>query len=606
MKKFKKILSVFMAVIMMLSCVSIIGYAKEAEITPTIIVPGLFQSEFHYYENGEIAVDADGNPLAAPFFMDVSMDFIGAAVTTALLPIAAMLIRQEDKDQLAAKAVSELIGELLLGKQKSDANGNLVTDVRATYYDHSFAELSEEQKTSVLGHFPVEEYFDLAGEEYLYIFNYVSTGNMIQTANDLYDYIQFVKEDTGSKKVNLVPVSQGGSITNALMKIYYDNGISLKRDINRIVFTVPALDGAALIGDSYRYGFTKGSYEIYNTMFPSVIGKENYLGYIINIVLRLMPKADVDSLLDVVVDTLINDYLKYSTLMWGLCPSGDYPTCRDMYLADEEMAEIRRQADWYYDAQLNSQRYILQAVLHGVEVFDIVDTNVHLYQLAVSYDEINADGMIQLSSTSMGAYSTGVNEKLPEDYVPARDCCFNKNHNHEDPDGIVDARAGLLPDRTFYFSGQNHAETASNDVIMSLIIHLLTDESFTSVYSYPEKFPQFNYARNTLQLRKDVDSMRNYDLSTLSSADATELKNAIAQVDAMLANTIIDVDECQEAKDRFYAIYDKIINADTIISDKEASNTLLTVTKTISDALYYIYGDAAFSEMPFEILNKIL
>ncbi len=602
----KKIIAVIMALVMMLSCVSIMGYAKESKVTPTIIIPGLFQSEFHYYENGEIAVDADGNPLAAPFFMDVSMDFIGSAVTTALLPIASMLIRQEDKDQLAAKAVSELIGELLLGKQKSDANGNLVTDVRATYYDHSFAELSEEQKTSVLGHFPVEEYFDIAGEEYLYIFNYVSTGNMIQTANELYDYIQFVKKDTGAKQVNLVPVSQGGSIANALMKIYYDNEISLDRDINRIVFTVPALDGAALIGDSYRYGFTKGSYEIYNTMFPSVIGKENYLGYIINIVLRLMPKADVDGLLDVVVDTLINDYLKYSTLMWGLCPSGDYEVCRDMYLADEEMAEIRRQADWYYDAQLNSQRYILKAVLQGVEVFDIVDTNVELYQLAVSYDEINADGMIQLESTSIGAYSEGVNEKLPDDYVARRDCCFNENHNHKDPDGIVDARAGLLPDTTFYFSGQNHAETASNDVIMSLIIHLLTDESFTSVYSYPDKFPQFNYGRNTLQLRKDVDSMRDYDIRELSYSDAMELKGAIAQVDEMLADTVVDVEKCQVAKDRFYAIYDKIVEADTIVSDKDVSDTLLDVTKTISDALYEIYGDAAFSEMPFKILDKIL
>ncbi len=602
MKKMKKLLSVFMAVVMMLSCLSVLGYAKEEEITPTIIVPGLFQSEFHYYENGEIAVDASGEPLAPPFFMEVSLDFVGALVTEALLPIVAMLIRQEDKDQLAATAVADIIADLLLSKQQSDANGNFVTDVRAAYYDHSFAELSEEQKTSVLGHFPVEEYFDIAGEEYLYIFNYVSTGNMIKTANELYDYIQFVKKDTGAKRVNLVPVSQGGSIANALMKIYNEKDISLKRDINRIVFTVPALDGAALIGDSYRYGFTKGSYEIYNTMFPSVLGYENYLGYIINIVFRLMPKADVDNLLDIVVDTLINDYMRYSTLMWGLCPSGDYEACRDMYLADEEMAEIRRQADWYYDAQLNSQRYILQAVLQGVEIFDIVDTNVNLYQLAVSYDEINADGMIHMSSTSMGAYSTGVYEVLPEDYVARRDCCFNENHNHEDPEGIVDARAGLLPDTTFYFSGQNHAETASNDVIMSLIIHLLTDESFTSVYSYPDKFPQFNYSRNTLQLRKDVDSMRDYDIRKLSYSDAVELKGAIVQVDEMLAETVIDVDKYKAAKERFYSIYDKIFEKDTVVSDDE----LLDITKTISDALYEAYGDAAFSEIPFKILENIL
>lgn len=602
----KKIISVVMAVIMMLSCMSILGCAKAPEVTPTIIIPGLFQSDFHYYENGEIATNADGEPLAAPFFVDVSMDFVGAALTTALVPVASMLIRQEDKDQLAAKAVSKLVGELLVGKQKSDANGNLISDVRATYYEGSFATLTEKQQEKVLSHFPIEEYFELAGEEYLYVFNYVSTGNMLQTANALYDYIQFVKEDSGSDKVNIVPVSQGGSIANALMKLYDEKGVSLSRDINRIVFTVPALDGAALIGDSYRYGFTDSSYEVYNTMFPSLLGDENYLSYIINIVLRLMPNADVNNLLDIVADTLINDYLRYSTLMWGLCPSGDYPTCRDMYLADAELAEIRRQADWYYDAQLNSDKYILKAKLQGVEIFDIVDTNVELYQLAVSYDDINADGMIQLDSTSMGAYSVGVNEKLPDDYTPARVNCLNPFHDHTDPDGIIDAYSGLLPDTTFYFSGQNHAETASNDVLMSLIIHLLTDESFTSVYSYPNKFPQFNYSRNTLQLRKDVDTMRDYDTTTLTSADATELKGAIAQVDEMLSNTVIDVAEYEEANDRFYAIYDKIINGDSLLSEKNTSKTLYVVTKTISDSLYAVYGDAAFSEMPMATLNKII
>lgn len=605
MKKFKRIVAVVMAVVMMLSCISVLGYAKEEEVIPTIIIPGLFQSDFHYYENGELAVNKDGEPLAAPFFVEVSADFIYAAVTTALLPVTLMFIRQYDKDQMAAKAVSKLLGEMLVGKQKSDANGNLVNDVRATYYDGSFATLTDEQKEGVLSHFPIQEYFGIAGEEYLYVFNYVSTGNMIQTANDLYDYIQFVKEDANSDKVNIVPVSQGGSIANALMKLYDEKDIPLSRDINRMVLTVPALDGAALVGDSYRYGFTNTSYEVYNTMFPSLIGVDNYLSYIINIITRLMPHADVNNLLKIIADTLINDYLRYSTLMWGLCPSGDYPVCRDMYLAGDEMAEIRRQADWYYDAQLHSEEYIMNAKRSGVEVFDIVDTNTELYRLAVSYKDINADGMIQLDSTSIGAYSAGVNEKLPADYEPYRVMCTNPAHDHTDPDGIVDAYSGLLPDTTFYFSGQNHADTASNDVIMSLIIHLLTDESFVDVYSYPDKFPQFNYGRKTLQLRKDVDTMRDYDTSALSFADAAELNGAIAQVDAMLANTLVNADECKEANDRFYAIYDKIMDGGNIFSEKNTSRLLLFVTKSISDTLYNVYGDAAFSEMPIITLNKI-
>lgn len=598
MKKMKKALAVMLAIVITLSCVSVLGYSAKQEYVPTIIIPGLFQSETYAYENGEIACDANGTPLAAPFYVSIGEKEITDIVTKALLPITKMFITQEDKDALAAKEVSKILAGILMGKQRSDANGKFIDDVRPAVYQGSVATIEDYQLEGVLADFPVQEYFDIAGMENLYVFNYVSTGNMIQTAKDLYDYIQFVKKDTGAKKVNLIPVSQGGSITNGLMKYYDEQNISLSRDINRIVFAVPALDGAALLGDCYRYGFNKNSKALYTTAMPSVIGYENYLGYIINIAMRLMPKTDVDVLLDCIADAMVNDYLKYSTLLWGLIPSGDYPACREKYLMGDDMAEIRRQADWYYDAQLKSEDYILEAIEDGVKVFDIVDTNVELYQLAVSHDKQNCDGIIHVDSTSMGAYSVNVGTKLPENYVASRNNCTDpKNHDHTDPEGIMDVCSGLLPEHTFYFSGQNHATTASNDVIMTLIIHLLTDESFTSVHSYPDKFPQFNYGRETKTLREDVDSMRDYDTSTLTAEDAKELSEAIEQVDEMLENKVVDTEEFKAANDRFYDIYNKIISGDSAKTTKGINRALYIITRTVSDVLFFIYGDKAFSEM---------
>lgn len=598
MKKMKKALAVMLAIVITLSCVSVLGYSAKQEYVPTIIIPGLFQSETYAYENGEIACDANGTPLAAPFYVSITEKEITDIVTKALLPITKMFITQEDKDALAAKEVSKILAGILMGKQRSDANGEFIDDVRPAVYQGSVATIEDFQLEGVLADFPVQEYFEIAGMENLYVFNYVSTGNMIQTAKDLYDYIQFVKKDAKSDKVNLIPVSQGGSITNGLMKYYDEQGISLSRDINRIVFAVPALDGAALLGDCYRYGFNKNSKALYTTAMPSVIGYENYLGYIINIAMRLMPKADIDVLLDEIANAMVNDYLKYSTLLWGLIPSGDYPACREKYLMGDDMAEIRRQADWYYDAQLKSEDYILEAIEDGVKVFDIVDTNVELYQLAVSHDKQNCDGIIHVDSTSMGAYSVNVGTKLPENYVASRNNCTDpKNHDHTDPDGIMDVCSGLLPEHTFYFSGQNHATTASNDVIMTLIITLLTDESFTSVHSYPDKFPQFNYSRETKRLREDVDYMRDYDTSTLTAEDAKELREAIAQVDEMLANKVVDTEEFKAANDRFYDIFNKITSGDSAKTTKGITRALYIITRTISDVLYFIYGDKAFSEM---------
>lgn len=607
MKKIKKVLAVVLAMVLVVSCLSVLGYSAKKEYVPTIIIPGLFQSETYHYENGEIATDANGVPLARPFYVSIGMEEIGDIVTKALLPITRMFISQHDKDGLAAKEVSKILAGILMGKQRSDANGNMIDDTRAVLYQGSMADVTDAELEHVLSQFPIQEYFDIAGKENMYVFNYVSTGNMIQTAKTLYDYIQFVKKDTGAEKVNLVPVSQGGSITNGLMKYYDEQNISVARDINRIIYVVPALDGAALLGDCYRYGFNKNSDALYTTAMPSVIGYENYLGYVINIAMRLMPKTDIDVLLDAIADAMINDYLRYSTLMWGLVPSGDYPVCREKYLMGDDMAEIRRQTDWYYDAQLNSENYILEAIADGVKVFDIVDTNVELYQLAVSHASQNCDGIIHVDSTSMGAYSVNVGTKLPADYVPSRNNCSDPaHHDHTDPEGIMDVCSGLLPETTFYFSGQNHAATGSNDVIMTLIIQLATDESFTSIHSYPDKFPQFNYSRETKKLREDVDAMRDFDTSTLTPEAAAELEAAIAQVDEMLANKVVDVDEFKAANDRFYAIKGQIDNGDAVDTTAGLNRVLYILTKTVSDVLYLIYGDTAFSEMGVFWLDKFM
>ena len=94
MKKIKKVLAVVLAMVLVVSCLSVLGYSAKKEYVPTIIIPGLFQSETYHYENGEIATDANGVPLARPFYVSIGMEEIGDIVTKALLPITRMFISQ--------------------------------------------------------------------------------------------------------------------------------------------------------------------------------------------------------------------------------------------------------------------------------------------------------------------------------------------------------------------------------------------------------------------------------------------------------------------------------------------------------------------------------
>ena len=624
MKKSKKLIALLLAVVMLSSTllvgVNAINWGGHTpyvpvddDVLPTIIVPGLFQSETKYYdENGNVALNANGEEYVMPFFMDTTEEIIVKALTEALVPISELLIKQEDKDQKAAHAVADVLCETLMGKQKLDENGQFINDIRATEYFGSFDTLSAHDQETILEHFPMEYYIEHAGADKLYVFSYASLDNMISIANNLYDFIQFVKEDSGYDKVNIVPISQGGSVANALMQIYNEKDRSLAEDINKMVFAVPSLNGSTLVGEIMEYGLIDEDNEIYCEMIPALVGEENILSYAINVLLRIMPNADLHAILDIVFDTFIKDYAGYSTALWGLCPTENYPGAREKYLMAEGMESIREQTDWYYQTQLNSDANILKAKADGVQIYDIVDYNVPLFHIVDSWDTVPADGIIQLDSTSMGAYSAGNNVKLPADYVPTHSNCTDpQNHDHTDPNGLVDPCTGLLPETTFYFLNQSHESSASNDVFMKLASAILMDSNFTSVHSYPDVFPQFNTGRNTKNLAKDTDEYRDYDTSALSDEDRIELEEAIAQVDMMLDNTVVNTNEVQAAKTRFYNICERIEwleeealkDPDAPVEEKENTAYLdfsylfKDILHILSDVLFRFFGGAGFSDM---------
>ncbi len=558
---------------------------------PSLVIPGIFQSEvFLYDENGEIAVNGDGEQYSGPFYLESTAEIVKIAVARLLVPLVLALGFQNDFFDMLATQAGEAIGDILLENIKCDENGKVIKDIRATKYNASVAELSDHDREHILDNVPLEKYIEIAGADHLYFFSYYSLGNMIDTVEELYDYIQMIKEQTGHDKINIVPISQGGSLANMLLQMYKDKGRDISEDINRIVYVVPAKNGSTLVGEIIEHGLLDDDEAIYGYMIPRLLDGE-WTSYLINLVLRFFPKDVLNSLLDGAVEGLINNGLKYSTLIWGLCPSENYPAGAEKYLSDENTKEIRRQTDIFYNAQLNADQNILDAKAAGVKVFDICGYNYSLYAIVDSWDNVNADGIIQLESTSMGAVSYGVDVELPEGYVTENPRCTNPDHNHIDPHNIVDARAGLLPDHTFYFYNQNHERTGSNDVVMQLAVELLTDENFTDVYTYPDRFPQFNTARNTKGIINDIKRAKQMDTSALAPEVAQEFETAIAKVEAVLANTVVDNEALEAAKEEFYIARAHAEGYEYTPEEVDKTEQILaSVFKLANDLVYKFFG----------------
>ncbi len=550
---------------------------------PTIVIPGISQTEtFLLDENGNRMFTADGKPMMS-YPPSVESD---ALVKTLAWPLARTLITQKDNGftDVAANVVEDVFSSLATGLDTQP-----VRSVEVVKYPQSVARCSAHDKSYIYSCIPLQTYSSLAGEDHLYFLAFNSFGNNLEVAQELYDMIQLVKRETGHSKVNLCPISLGATITNSLLEFYpqvYD-------DINKVVFIVPALDGSAIVSDVFKGNLSLGDEMLYKDLFPSLFG--GYLPYLINVALRLLPKQVVLDLLDKVLDRLQQSALVNCTVMWSLVPSADYPALAEKFLSDPAHAEVKRQTDIYYQAQLHSLANILKLVDCGIPVFDVVDYNFALYSIAGSYDKINADGVIHLDSTSMGATSGPVNTPLPAGYAQQNTHCSNPAHHHLSPDGTVDASTGLLPETTFYFNKQAHEGTARNDVIIKLATELLLGDEIQNVFSAPDRYPQFNNSRESKFLINDLRNAKLIDQSTLAPEDAAELQAAIDECDAVINNTVVDYDAFVRANTRLNNIRYKIGVAQPPQKDQwgDLAEVLL---KVASEALYRYWGPRGFSD----------
>ncbi len=485
----KKLLAVILAFSLVLSCFTISTFAAEEKLTdcgsdcefyPTIIIPGLGQSEVWVLDdNGDFVRNSDGEKVPTfPAYIQIPK-----LIKTLIGPALLSLATQSDMgfSDAFVKALYDAF-EINICDENAQTTDKAFTE----RYMHSLADCTPEERAACYHHVPLDKYETTYPEDHLYYFTYNSFGNILDIADELYDYIHMVMEQTGHDKVIISPISQGGSVSNALLEYHPD----VMDVIHKVLFIVPALDGSTIVGDIFndRIRFLDPNV-LYDGFLSTFFNEET--SSLIEVLLRILPDEVIMTALEKGCDMLVKDVMTTSTGMWALCPSGMYKTAADKYLADRP--EIRRQTDLYYQAQANARANIQKMVDNGVQVFNIAEYDVQVYGVGYSYADSNGDGIIQLDSTSMGATAALVGETLPADYKQANTSinCTDPTHNHISPDRVVDASTGLLPDTTFYFKGQKHEITANNETILLLARRLLENDDIKDVYSSPD-FQQFN------------------------------------------------------------------------------------------------------------------
>ncbi len=532
----------------------------KTEHSPVIIIPGIGQSPVDYYNpDGTQAVDDDGKPLGGYYTMIVvdTRDIVNKLLKTLLLPTLATLLFQFDLG--FTKAVGKVL-EQILAAHKTNPDGTLVNDLRARRTTKSVAEMEKEDRDMFYRQFPMKKMTAEIGEDKAFYFAYSLMGDAIQTAKELDEYIQVVKEKTGCPQVTLVNVSLGGSVYVAYLDMFKDKG-----DLDQVINVVAALKGTDAMGDLYERNFSLYDRYLYSGLVPDLLetlgmGSDANTGHLIGVALHLFPRKVLENLLTAAYDYMQENILINNAQLWATVPMNRYPGLRERYLSDPAHAELRKKVDAYFGMQKRFDQNTLDAVKAGVRVDNICGYGLHfgdveyfVFGCGKSTPDSNGDGILHIGSTSQGATCVPAGTQFPADYKQAKPSKEYPDYSYIGPNRSVDASTCVLPDNTWFFEDQHH-EAGRNDIILNLATALALDLELNNVHSKPTVWPQFNGTALTEWIRRDWVPKAQATLEdpavTLSPEVRKELEEAMNAAQDLMNGTIADAEKTKAAAKR--------------------------------------------------------
>ncbi len=564
-KGFKRALALVLCASMLVSVGAIGASAAEktecggkCDHSPIVILPGINHSPTYLYNaDGSRYLDADGNEVGGTLLI-LELSKLWGTLPKLILSLLGTLTLQHNVglEQAAYEAASAAFWV-----QKCDDKGNHVENLQTQRWNHPISEMTKEDKEWLYRMIPLQTIESEYGGDHIYMYTFNLVGDPITSANELDEYIKMVKEQTGHDKVTLLPVSLGGTILTAYLN---EHG---HEDIDQIVNVVACLDGTDVVADMMERKWNLDDEYFYHEFIPPILGDDASLGYLINCILHILPRSGVDAILSGAISGILDTVMINCPQIWAMIPSNRYDALAKKYLKDKP--DLKAKTDRFQKARLNLEQNILDAVADGVRVNTIAAGNLDLgeqdytfFNIVASADKVNSDGIINLTSTTLGATGAAGENTLGKDYKQAKPSEKYPDYNYVSPDNMIDVSTAVLPDNTWIFLEQHH-EVGNNDVVLNLAKAILLGE-IDDIHDNPEKYPQFNYSCNTKYIRRwrlpDAKKLlEEVEAGTveMTAEDKAELLAAIADGEAVLSATIANAEKTKAAEDRLNAILAK-------------------------------------------------
>lgn len=517
---------------------------KKTAYSPLVILPGINHSPVALYDSKDNPVyDSKGEKVEGTLIIP-NLDAAKSHLPT-LAKRLAMTALTQHCNRLEV-CVYDTVCDAL-SYQKCDNDGNFIRNLKVKRWNCPLSGLTPDEVQWVYRMVPMKNLVDVMGEDMVYFFTFNLVGDPMDTADELNDYIQMVKEQTGYDKVTLLPVSLGGTILTAYIDAYGH------KDIDRIVNTVACLNGTDITADIFEKKLNYSDDFLHHEYLPAVLGEgsgKGTTGYALNSLLHLLPKEGFDAVINGTLNAALDTILLYAPQVWAMLPSYRYDAIAEKYISAPVYKKLRERTDRFQQARLNLNDNLLAAAKDGVKIDSISGSNLNygeveyaFFGIVESTGKFNTDGIINISSTTLGAASAPDGTTLGDDYAPAKE--GENGYSYLSPDKKIDVSTALFPDNTWIFLDQHH-EVGKNDAVLNLAKAIILGE-IENVHSDPEHYPQFNGAANTYHLRRwrlndGIKALEDIESGKLfcSTATKNELIAAVEEGKAVLASTIGD------------------------------------------------------------------
>jgi pimeloyl-ACP methyl ester carboxylesterase len=602
MKFSKKILAILLSTVMAFSVLTIAFSASaKDDVVPVIFIPGIGQSQTYMYDDqGNVVADWNMLHLNTDFKNYSLSDWIKATkfIGSFIASVGAQ------KDLISKDTINGLL-EVLFADHMRDENGKFVKNIVTPNYPCPISGYNEDARSIFDRRIPCQGLVDEIGADNVYCFNYSIFSNTSDNANGLNDYIEnVVIPQTGAKKVILVPMSMGATVANAYIDMYPDSG-----RIDKVVSVVGAWNGSDVFADLMLAKFDENAPSLVYTDAINQLGLvDTYVGYIINIAARILPKQELDNFLYDAVDGFVKTLILDNTALISLCPYQRYDEFAQKYLTSSDMAVKKAETDRYALAQKNvKERLEYQRDTYGTEFYFICgynlgfgDVDYGVFHFFDSYDETNSDEVIQISSTAPGTSFVKAGTSFDEAYKA------DPSH-HLSPDGSIDTSTCYFEKTTWYFSGQKH-ELTDNNTALDLAFQIVQNK-IKSIDDCKDTYPQFNQSRDVRKLRRDyIPDAEKIDTSKIDSALATELTTNLDAAKAMVARTINNRTEDDKI---IQALYDTLVKINGVYNfypdkyqPKKTDTTMEIVTTVLgvaSKVIGAIFGEKGYADFWYSL-----